>query len=173
MCIIPACPRAYAIQVGSSGEQCVTVEVVRGGRKGSLCFAPAFLHGCSRVRDFPNLFLPGFCSWAILKTILLMCLLSLSIYKRKYFVSYLELMLFAASEYSCSVSGQLPTTWVHIGAGASLWFCYSYVQPGVSWFASAVLEEKRVQLSMLLVCGPAFIWIWYHGWLGLWGYCLF
>lgn len=151
MCIIPACPCAYAIQVGSLGEQYVTAEVVRGGKKTSLCFAPAFLCGCSQVRDFPNLSLPGFCSWVIPKTTLLMCLLSLSIDKRKYFVSYLELMLFAASKYSCSVSGQLPTTWVHIGAGASLWFSYSYVQPGVSWFSSAVLRRKG--------CSSACFWL--------------
>lgn len=80
-----------------------------------------------------------------------MCLLLFSIYKQKYFVSYLELKLFAASEYSHSVSGQLPTTWVLTGAGASLWFSYYYVQPGVSWFSSAVLRSRG--------CSSACLWL--------------
>lgn len=136
-------------QVGSSGEWHFTVKVSWRGKQVSASLPP-FLCDCRQLIE-------GF------SEPLLMCLLSLPMGKWEYFVSYLKLKLFASSQFSHSVSGQLPRTWIPIRAGASLWFFSLSCAARSVLVSFSCAEEGRVQFRMLVTRGPACIWIWYHG----------
>lgn len=161
MCVIPAWLCAYTSQVGSSGERYITVKVVWGGRKASLCFAPAFLCDCSQVRE-------GF-SKPFFARFLQLCPSKNATPNVSAFALYLQteiLCLLSWIEALCNFRVLLLCVWTapnnmgpHWSWGFPVIFLLLCAAGSVLVFFSCA-EEQRLQLSMLVTHGPFCIWIW-------------